>query len=205
MNKKRMIALLIVIGVIITSVSIRGTYAKYKSSIEITSDARVAKWNINTTQVVDLFKDSYDLEGIKSIDGSKIIGPGSSGSYKFEITGTAETSYEVKFDYEVEDTIKRLKYYLNDGKKTYEYNDLEEMLFDIGVNHLPLTSNEPNTSLNHQYTISWKWPLNDNDYDNKEDSDLLKNVIVDSTKDGYENQPHIKFSVSISAEQETIE
>lgn len=203
MNKKRMIALLIVIGVIITSVSIRGTYAKYKSSVEITSDARVAKWNINTTQVVDLFKDSYDLEGIKSIDGSKIIAPGSSGKYTFKISGSSEASSGLKFRFDVEDTINQLEFYLTTEDGEEGPTTLQSIADDLTEAYSFDNTFEPKEEIEIEHTIRWVWPLKDNDASNKADSDLTKQVILDKNDSRYESQPHVKFSVNISAEQKS--
>lgn len=197
MNKKRILAVLIVIGVIITSFSIRQSYAKYKSEIDVTDTSRVAKWNINTTQKVDLFSSS---EGLNSLDGKKIIAPGSKGSYSFEIVGTAETAYELYFEYEIDDQIGCLKYYLNDGNKTYEYNSLERLFDQLAENVFPMGEvYDPNTVLNHKYTISWEWPA---DANNEKDSELQQFVKIDPNEEGYENQPHVSFIVKISAEQE---
>ncbi len=200
MNQKRLIALLIVIGVIITSFSIRGTYAKYKSSIDLTDKTRVATWDINTTQIVDLFKDSYSLNGVESLNGAKIIAPGTSGTYTFKIAGTAETSYRLNFDVETEDTIGRLKYYLVDGIDEYPYDNLDELMNDIAMNLFPIETYEPGTETDMEYTIRWEWPAIDSD---EEDSKLINQVVLDPKDPNYKNQPHVKLTVKISAEQKT--
>ena len=188
MNQKRLIALLIVIGVIITSFSIRGTYAKYKSSVDLTDKTRVATWDINTTQIVDLFKDSYSLNGVES------------GTYTFKIAGTAETSYRLNFDVETEDTIGRLKYYLVDGIDEYPYDNLDELMNDIAMNLFPIETYEPGTETDMEYTIRWEWPAIDSD---EEDSKLINQVVLDPKDPNYKNQPHVKLTVKISAEQKT--
>ncbi len=202
MKKKKIVALLIVIGIIITSFSIRGTYAKYKSSIDLNSTARVAKWGINTSQVIDLFKDSYDLEGIKSLDGSKIIAPGSSGKYTFKISGSAEVSYGLKFQFDVEDTINQLEYYLTieDGEEEGP-TTLQSIADDLTEFYSFDNTFAPNEEVEVEHTIRWIWPLNDTEDSNKADSDLTKQVIIDKNDANYGSQPHVKFKVNISAEQ----
>jgi hypothetical protein len=208
MNQKKIIAVLIVIAIGITSFSIRGTYAKYKSSVDLTDNTRVAVWNINTTQVVDLFKDSYEIDGVESIDGTKIIAPGTSGKYTFKIAGTAETNYTLEYEAEIEDTVKRLKYYFIEGSDDtdpdnilLEYDDLETLVNEIGKN---LFRNgivyEPGEESEMEYTIRWEWPA---DEDNQKDSELMKQVIIDPKDPNYQNQPHVRFMIKISAEQKT--
>ena len=189
MNQKKIIAVLIAIG--ITSFSIRGTYAKYKSSVDLTDNTRVAVWNINTTQVVDLFKDSYEIDGVESIDGTKIIAPGTSGKYTFKIAGTAETNYTLEYEAEIEDTVKRLKYYFIEGS---DDTDPDKNLFRNGIVY------EPGEESEMEYTIRWEWPA---DEDNQKDSELMKQVIIDPKDPNYQNQPHVRFMIKISAEQKT--
>lgn len=207
MNQKRIIALLIVIAVVITSFSIRGTYAKYKSSIDLTDISRVAVWNVNTTQVVDLFRDSYDIDGVESVDGTKVIAPGTSGKYTFKIDGTAETNYMLNYETEAEDTIGRLKYYFIEGADDTnpdnilaEYDSLEELVNDIGKNLFQDGIIYESGSENEmEYTIRWEWPADD---DSEKDSELINQVIIDPKDPKYKSQPHVRFMVKISAEQQ---
>lgn len=202
MKKKRILAVIIVLGVLITSVSIRGTYAKYKSSLDLTSTTRVAQWNINTTQEVDLFKNSYDLKGVKSLDGSKIIAPGTSGKYTFKISGSAETSYGLKFVFETEDTINQLNYYISieDGEEDGPMT-LQEIAENITEFYSFDNTESPNTSVNVEHTIRWEWPIKNDNLTNEKDSNLLKSVIIDVNDKNYDSQPHVRFKVKISAEQ----
>ena len=51
-----------------------------------------------------------------------------------------------------------------------------------------------------EYTIRWEWPAIDSD---EEDSKLINQVVLDPKDPNYKNQPHVKLTVKISAEQKT--
>ena len=89
---------LILIGIlelltVIIMITFEGTYAKYITNEKGSDSARVAHWNINTTNnIKDLFASSYT----NVIDGTEeqgVIAPGTSGTYFFTINGDVETSY----------------------------------------------------------------------------------------------------------------
>ena len=53
----------LLLAVVISGYSVSGTYAKYTSSIDLSDEARVAKWQIkmdqDTMNELNLFEDSY--------------------------------------------------------------------------------------------------------------------------------------------------
>lgn len=121
MNKKgKIFCLCLLTACIITSFGVSATFAKFVSKVDITDEARVAKWGLNVTHEVDLFKDSYTkgidedeyayVESLSSCaanrdpehpyaDGEnpcyKVIAPGTEGKYTFTITGKPETNYRI--------------------------------------------------------------------------------------------------------------
>lgn len=110
--------------------SVSGTYAKYTSKIDFTDEARVAKWEllldgnkVTTTQNINLFKDSYSVDGkgvyVQSIDNAKVVAPGTTGFYDLKLSGDMEVRYqlEVLVDAAANDFV--VYYDLdNDGKVT---------------------------------------------------------------------------------------
>ena len=118
MKKKGMAIGALLMAVAITGYSVSGTYAKYISAVDITDEARVAKWDINLMEGtkklennhrIDLFQESYTNAGNKyvqslgctttDVDGTdvttcdRVVAPGTEGSYTFTIEGQTETNY----------------------------------------------------------------------------------------------------------------
>lgn len=113
--KKNLMLGALVAAVAITSYSVSGTYAKYTSQIDITDEARVAKWEFkalnNDGSVVsgdvDLFADSYYLDDatklyVKSLNGDSVVAPGTKGTYTFKLSGDMEVRYGLSFDVNVD-------------------------------------------------------------------------------------------------------
>ena len=112
MKKKGMALCGLFMAVAITGYSVSGTYAKYTSTIDMTDEARVAKWGFNLKKDetstsrydINLFEDSYLVTGdtntkvVSSEPGIKVVAPGTEGSYKFAVEGTAETNFTVSIE-----------------------------------------------------------------------------------------------------------
>ena len=111
--KKMSVLTVLVMLVTLTAYSVSGTYAKYTSKIDMTDEARVAKWEllldgekVTTEQTIDIFKDSYSFNGdlyVKSLaneDGTfdKVVAPGTAGEYTFELSGNMETRFNLNVD-----------------------------------------------------------------------------------------------------------
>lgn len=117
-NKKMGILAVLVMLVAVTLNAVGGTYAKYISSYGITDEARVAKWNFNdtATNTIDLFQQSYTKEKTGDEDGSyvyvassdawKVIAPGTSGAYEYQVSGTAETNFKVSQTLKIVNNVK---------------------------------------------------------------------------------------------------
>lgn len=109
-NKKMGIVAVLVMLVAVTLNSVGGTYAKYISKIDMTDEARVAKWHMDLTDGngsgnynLDLFDTSYVYNGkeyVKSVDTDKVVAPGTKGESSFEITATSEVRYTVDYNFD---------------------------------------------------------------------------------------------------------
>lgn len=119
MKKRTMAVGGLLLAVAMTGYSVAGTYAKYVSSIDFTDEARVAKWelkgsdkngNLESSNEIDLFANSYTNNGkeyVRSFECTNpadrstcdsVVAPGTKGEYSFDLTGTMETMFQLKFD-----------------------------------------------------------------------------------------------------------
>lgn len=114
MKKKSIVLGSLLAAVVLTGYSVSGTYAKYVSAVDLSDEARVAKWEIGLSDATDkklnLFKDSYEYESngvvVKSLttktleDGTevptRVIAPGTKGQYTFALSGIIETNYKIQ-------------------------------------------------------------------------------------------------------------
>lgn len=169
MKKKMSILAALVLAVIVTGYSVSGTYAKYTSTFNGTSDtARVAKWAF---KVGDLANSSADgasntftfnlFDTIKDTDGSveadvaskntdKVIAPGTQGEFTIALQNLSEVTAMYGIDYTV----------VNDGNIPIEFsNDGSTWSSDI----TDVTASESTTKLamnagsDTEVTIQWRW------------------------------------------------
>lgn len=205
MKTKISIIATILVLTIITSYSVQGTYARYSTSVEGTSTARVAKWDLEMEQIdVDLFENSY-YEG-KTADGKYIIAPGTKGEYKFQIVGRPETSYKLTVDIPEEeqiDTIGRIRYKLDDGKWV---NTIRELRSYIRTVYNPQITYQPGKMPSWDgenpvtHTIYWEWVFSESDELDVIDTDKGKRAVVKDAS-GTEEPPRVKFTIKAVAEQ----
>lgn len=203
---------LILIGIlelliVIIMITFEGTYARYSTSVKGSDSARVAHWNINTTNnIKDLFAASYT----NIIDGTEeqgVIAPGTSGTYFFTISGDVETSYTLRIvasgTDDVNGAIKEynpIKYSFTkpntgndkDKKPTITidgmtFEELKKAINDIDDGSQIHEAGVLNGDI---YTIGWKW---ETDGDNEKDT-LLENLVSTENKT-------INLSVDIIATQ----
>lgn len=204
MKKKTIIATVILFSVIATSFFVSGTFAKYTLTMTGTDNARVAKWGINITNEVDLFRSST-YENVKKSDDDKltIIAPGTKGSYTFTVTGEPETSYRLKVKVlEKKDDTGRLKFYLN-GRYVGDIYDLADAIESL---YPPNQIYKPNTIANVKQTIGWEWEFEETDPDtntlfDKTDTTFGVNAITDKDQSEYDNQAKVTLTVAVTAEQ----
>ncbi len=219
--KKKVLIVVMMFAVFITNFLVSRTYAKYISKIDLTDEARVAHWGINITKDVDLFRDSYyftnkDGEeeayvkslGCKNIINDNgesqevcdnVIAPGTSGEYRFTISGTPEVNYRIKLKVlEKQDTVGRITYDLDGKCPTDDINELAwciESLYSID-DVFPAT--RPTDTY---HTISWKWDFYKNDLEDKKDTDKGSAAIIEENDLAYDKQAKVKLVVNVTAEQ----
>lgn len=183
MKKKSMILGGLLMAVAITGYSVSGTYAKYISAVDVTDEARVAKWDIDFTdtdgtelvdnQQIDLFQESYTFDTdnhvyVKSLEaGKRVVAPGTEGSYSFDIKGITETNYTLKV--EVLKTSKNDVVLKGTDGTTVEYDPIRFSV-DGGTTWVDFAG--LNTAINAQFagkvygpnatvaesvSIQWKW------------------------------------------------
>ncbi len=126
---------ILLIATCVSTYFISSTYAKYTSEFKGSDTARVAEWKLEYKNEANLFATLYDTEGETLVNPGKgpvnhkeetdikkaaegetaIIAPGAYGEYKFTLSGTAETSYKIQFDFtgSEDNTGGRITYYLN--------------------------------------------------------------------------------------------
>lgn len=82
--------------VMVTSVLISGTFAKYTTAVSAQDTALIARWDISSTGMtaetaeLDLFGHAYDVAILNNDEGTPILGPGVAGSFVVNLTGTAD-------------------------------------------------------------------------------------------------------------------
>ena len=172
MKKMSIIALLLV-AVLVTSSSVSGTYAKYTSTFEGTTDtARVAKWSfkINDSAVTnsfdfDLFNtvnDTDPLAGsetdVKVGSGETIIAPGTKGSFNIKLENASEVEAAYTIDYTVTNNDNIPVEFSIDG------NNWTTSLADV------TTPVRVNMGGQANVTIYWRWTFTETDRD---DDDTL--------------------------------
>ena len=192
MKKTNFLILILIIEllVVISTITFKGTYAKYITAEKGSDSARVAHWNINTTNnIKDLFAASYT----NVVDGTEeqgVIAPGTSGSYSFTIDGDVETSYTLSIVASGTDNVNGaisgynpIKYSFT-KPNTGEDKDVKPTLTIDGMTFEELKkaiNDIDNGSQIHKagnlsgdiYTIGWKWEI---DGDNEKDT-LLGNLV----------------------------
>lgn len=129
MKKKMTVLAGLLMAVVVTGYSVSGTYAKYISQVDLTDEARVARWELvatngnnevlEATNTIDLFANSYHFNGkqyVKAInDTDRLIAPGTAGTYTLNLDGYMETAYFLNF--KVNSTQDPVVYYTVDGNK----------------------------------------------------------------------------------------
>ena len=191
---------LILIGIlelliVIIVITFEGTYAKYITSEKGSDSARVAHWNINTTNnIKDLFAASYT----NVIDGTEeqgVIAPGTSGSYSFTINGEVETSYTLSIVASGTDNVNGaiseynpIKYSFTkpntgDDKASKPTVTTENMTFEelkSAINNIDdgVQVHNAGSLGGDTYTIGWTWELDGND----EKDTLLGNLVSKGDK-----------------------
>lgn len=224
MKIKKKILIINTILLIITTFVISKTFAKYKSAIDLSDEARVAKWDIEINKLsdvnIDLFSDSYLNNNVLSLNGDKVVAPGTSGEYKFQITGAPETSYKIRIDVDEEktfDCIHRIRYTIDNKYTTYDIEEaayiIQNFIYNSNTVYEPNSKRGENNSDIH--TISWLWEfeigessggvlLDQLESTDKIDTDLGKGDLIYNKDDvRCKDRARVGLSFKITAEQHT--
>lgn len=239
--KKMSILTVLVMLVTITTYSVSGTYAKYTSKIDMTDEARVAKWElkldgnkVTTEQDVKLFAESYSYNGEKYVQtltaGERVVAPGTTGDYTFELSGDMETRFSLNVD--LQTTNDFMVYYGKDANgdlvvsktqtadATNEYHPLRYTIKKADGNlatgtkanmtfaelkaalaaYNTANSYEPG-SFTKGYTISWVWePVNT---EGTLTSDEVNEIDTFMGENLSASADSIEFNVTVTATQVT--
>lgn len=148
MKKKSMMLGGLLAAVVVTAYSVSGTYAKYISQVDLTDEARVAKFELTATDkdgnklegsnVIDLFANSYVNNGktyVKAVNNTdRVIAPGTKGTYTLNLDGEMETAYFLNF--KVNSTKDPVVYYTVENGKVKDMNfDKDQLTGDVKEYH----------------------------------------------------------------------
>ena len=201
-KKKRKYNLVLVLVLLLFLVTISsvflGTLSKYMTTESVSDDASVAKFGLNVPKTIDLFAESYTngeaINVSSDEEGKKIIAPGTSGYYEFEVSGTAEVAYQVSATIEVLYSVEWEGYepiqFSLDGSdyttlEAFETNLAEELSSDV---------KGPNQPYKSKQTIFWKWPFSVTD-----DTDILDTKM--GQKAATDTAPTVNVELTVTAVQ----
>ena len=196
-NRKIMLIALLLVLVVATAAFI-GTLAKYGTTETASDEATVAKFGLDIPQTIDLFSESYNEGAIVSDDGRKIIAPGATGHYDFEVTGTSEVAYTV-------DAVISITY--SDEWSSYEplqfsldgetWTDLDTFKTSL-KNALGSETLNPGEDYTSEQSIYWKWPFSTSSENDKKDTDL---GIAAAEAEDTEDLPKVTVTIVLTAVQ----
>ena len=209
MKKEKILVVFAILVLILATImlTISNTSAKYITSANGTDSARVAHWNINTTNnIKDLFASSY-TNVTPGSEEQGVIAPGTSGTYSFTIDGDVETAYTLSIIASGSDEVNGavsdynpIKYSFTkpntgDNKESKPTITTDNMTFEeliSAINGIDDGSqvHKAGSLSGDTYTIGWTWELDGND----EKDTLLGNLVSKGDKT-------ISLSVNIVATQ----
>lgn len=188
-KKKKMIAIVSVLLLIILSFFIGQTYSKYTAQIKGEGIAEVAKWSFlvngqeEQVQTIRL-SSTYNNETLVN----NKIAPGTTGNFEIVIDGTGSEvgiDYKVQFE-DITSKPQNLKF-IYDNK---EYNSIKE-IENVLVGNIAATDEEKVKEI----VINWKW-----DYETGSgENEIYKNDIID-TQNGKEISEYA-FNVIVQGTQ----
>lgn len=197
-NKKVMLIALVTLLAVVSSAFI-GTLARYVTSSSESDGATVAKFGLNTSNEIDLFQESYGLHAASDTTGKRIIAPGTSGSYEFEVSGTSEVAYEVTADASIEysdewDGYEPLEFSL-DGVTWTSFEDFNTNLSTA----LKSGRIAPNADYENTQELYWRWPfevIEGENSDKNDEKDTGMGLAATTA-----NAPTVIVTVTITAAQ----
>ena len=195
MKKKIAMLAVLVMAVIASAYSVSGTYAKYTTTSTGTDSAIVAKWGINATTNVDVFKASYS-EGepsyvdVVSGDSTDVVAPGTKGSFNYQLSGTPEVNYTINVDLTgSEDNTGRIVWSL-DGSEVGNLTQLQTAINTLYNGKVFAAG----TASNNNHEIGWEWKFEEAEKD--DDDTTLGNAEIPAT---------VTLKVTVTATQSEAE
>lgn len=209
-NKKstKMTALLVAL-VLVTSLFVGGTIARYVTSTSSEDEARVAVWGINAVgpTEMDLFNATYVENGVtvaQSNNGDNIIAPGTHNDNQFKIVNTDDTlapevMYEIRInldDSEIDPLILNnpsIQWRLDGGSYgTWEETKAKILMLSgdaSGVRTYAPGTMEHEFANGKTHTIGWQWIMDNN-------NDVMDTEMGNAVANGEEIKATIKVSVT---------
>ena len=173
-NKTMKMISITLLVVMIALVLVSGTYAKYTSTASGSDSARVAKWTFKVgdaditskTFTFDLFKTINEADGTSDEDdvtGSKVIAPGTGGSFSIVLKNESEVSAKYGIKYTVTNENEIPVQFSTDGKTW------SKSLTDVAASDTDtkLAANNGTKTI----TVQWKWAYEDTNESTKADSE----------------------------------
>ena len=159
--------------VLIATCFVSSAWAKYTASVSASDEATVAKFAFDVQDdhatslksgTLDIFETTY-FEHIKNDagkntldDGTKLIAPGSYGTFKIVVSSTSQVALDVSIDATVTGAAVPFEWYVGEYTTGTVYTSLDAAL-DAAVlanGHLAATDGSASTDVT--YTITWAWP-----------------------------------------------
>ena len=113
--------------VMVTSVLISGTFAKYTTAVSAQDTALIARWDISSTGMtaetaeLDLFGHAYDVAIQNNDEGTPILGPGVAGSFVVNLTGTADVDAFIDLQIEKTGANVPIQYAIGTDEETVDW------------------------------------------------------------------------------------
>lgn len=211
MKKNRMMRLgaILLVCVLMTTAVISGTFAKYATDAEVYDAARVAYWGLNETAVINfnLFASNTEEEGLQTIEGTKLLAPGTKGSANFAfVNASAANNRAPEVDYKViidltgtTDSIGDLDneiVWSVDGNEVGNWGNLKAALLALSGHESGEKKYEAGVladSLKNgvAHSISWEWAFAEDEASN----------IADTALGNADELQDIEIKISITVEQ----
>ena len=192
-NRKKIILIALLVILAVMSSTFVWTLARYITSQTASDSAAVAKFGLGIPGTINLFSDSYT--NVKADEnGKKIIAPGTSGEYTFQVTGTSEVAYKVSaaatVTYSDEwGSYHPLKFSLN-GTNWLNLSEFQEALSTALASEIMA----PNTPYTSEQTIHWSWP-----FEGAEGDDAKDTAMGVAAAEG--NAPTVEVEIEVVAAQ----
>lgn len=158
-NRTVKFAIIVLALTMIALILVAGTYAKYTSSGSGTDSVKVAKWSFKvgdkdiTTATesftFDLFKTIKDSDGNANetdVKAGKIIAPGTSGEFSFDVENTSEVNAKYSLSYTV----------TNDGNIPVEFS-VDDGPWVSALDSKNVTDKAIAMGVKETVKVKWRW------------------------------------------------